>query len=99
MHVQLNKRIVGSRDAESILAIVEAQHGEFDEVNAATACHRLAKVPRSYRTGPSIHDRRVQTLFRALIRLAPSMQRQCVANTLWALATLGWQAGEGAMRC
>jgi hypothetical protein len=22
-----------------------------------------------------------------------------LANTVWALATLGWQAGEGAMRC
>ena len=27
------------------------------------------------------------------------MNAQDVANTVWALATLGWQAGEGAMRC
>jgi hypothetical protein len=26
------------------------------------------------------------------------MNAQDVANTMWALATLGWQAGEGAMR-
>ena len=26
------------------------------------------------------------------------MESQAVANTVWALATLGWQAGEGAMR-
>ena len=35
----------------------------------------------------------------AAVRVAPSMNAQGVANTLWALATLGWQAGEGAMRC
>jgi hypothetical protein len=38
------------------------------------------------------------------VRVAPSMNAQDVANTVpvchstWALATLGWQAGEGAMR-
>ena len=35
----------------------------------------------------------------ASVRVAPSMNAQEVANTVWALATLGWQAGEGAMRC
>jgi hypothetical protein len=27
------------------------------------------------------------------------MESQAVENVLWALATLGWQAGDGAMRC
>ena len=35
----------------------------------------------------------------AAVRVAPSMKAQEVANSLWALATLGWQAGEGSMRC
>ena len=35
----------------------------------------------------------------AAVRVAPSMNAQNVANTVWALATLGWQAGEGSMRC
>ena len=35
----------------------------------------------------------------ATVRVAPSMNAQNVANTLWALATLGWQAADGAMRC
>ena len=35
----------------------------------------------------------------AAVRVAPSMNAQNVANTLWAMATLGWQAGEGSMRC
>ena len=33
------------------------------------------------------------------MRVAPSMNAQAVANTVWALATLGWQAGESSMRC
>jgi hypothetical protein len=35
----------------------------------------------------------------AAVRVAPSMNAQEMANTVWALATLGWQAREGAMRC
>ena len=34
----------------------------------------------------------------AAVLVAPSMNAQGVANALWALATLGWQAADGAMR-
>ena len=34
----------------------------------------------------------------AAVRVASSMKPQNVANTIWGLATLGWQAGEGPMR-
>ena len=34
----------------------------------------------------------------AAVRVAPSMNPQNVANTIWGLAKLGWQPGEGAMR-
>ena len=34
----------------------------------------------------------------AAVRVAPSMNPQDVANIIWGLATLGWQAGDGAMR-
>ena len=34
----------------------------------------------------------------AAVRVAPSMKAQDVANIIWGLATLGWQAGDGAMR-
>jgi hypothetical protein len=43
-------------------------------------------------------DRRVQKLLSTVTRLAANLGRQAVANTLWALATLGWQAAEGSMR-
>ena len=34
----------------------------------------------------------------AAVRVAPTMNAQNVANTLWAYATLGWHAAEGSMR-
>ena len=97
--IHLNKRIVAARSAEDILAIIEADHSEFDACNAATACNRLAKAPRSSARGAKADDCRVQTLFLTLTRVSSSMNAQNVANTLWALAKLGWQAGEMPMRC
>ena len=99
VQIQLNKRIVAARSAEDILAIIEAEHGEFNAVNAATACNRLAKALRSSAHDAKTDDRRVQALFSTLTRVSSSMNAQDVANTVWALAKLGWQAAEeGAMR-
>ena len=98
--IQLNKQITAARDAKDILAIVEAAHGDFNAVNAATACSRLAKTHRGSAQGPCKADASVQQLLCTVTRVAPSMNAQNVANTIWGLATLGWQAaqGEGAMR-
>ena len=96
--IQLNKRIAAARNAEGILAIVEAEHGAFNAVNAATACNRLAKTCQRSSPSPRMDDRRVQTLFSTITRISADLDGRTVANTLWALATLGWQAGEGAMR-
>ena len=79
--------------------IVRAEHGEFNAVNTATACSRLAKVRRDCANGAGIDDGRVQTLFTTLTRVSWSMKPQELANALWALATLGWQARDRSMRC
>ena len=99
MQIELNKRIVATRDAESILTIVEAEHGAFNAVNAATACNRLAKTRQGSPHGLRLDDRRVQRLLSTVTRVAADLGGQQLANTLWALATLGWQAGVGSMRC
>ena len=96
--IQLNKRIVGARNFEDILAIVEAEHGVFNAVNVATACSRLAKATQSSANSADLDDVRVQALFWTVTRAGPSMIAQNGANTIWGLATLGWQPGEGAMR-
>ena len=96
--IQLNKRIAAARNAEGILAIVEAEHEAFNAVNASTACNRLAKTHQGSSYTPTMDDRRVKTLFSTINRVSADLKAQAVANTLWALATLGWQAAEGAMR-
>ena len=63
MQMEVNKRIVAARDAECILAIVAAEHGVFNAVNAATAFNRLAKTRQSSSRGPRMDDQRVQSLF------------------------------------
>ena len=96
--IQLNKRIVAARNAEGILAIVEAEHGAFNAVNASTACSRLAKTHKGSSHTPRMDDGRVQTLFSTITRVSANLDGQAVSNALWALATLGWQAADGAMR-
>jgi hypothetical protein len=98
MHMELNKRIVAARDADSILAIVQAEHGTFNAVNAATACNRLAKTRKASSKGLRTDDPRVHALLSTVTRVSATLRGREVSNTLWALATLGWQAGEGAMR-
>jgi hypothetical protein len=93
--IQLNKQITAARNADGILAIVETEHGEFNAVNAATACSRLAKTRHGSAHGPGRDNRGVQHLLSTINRVAPSMKPQEVANIIWGLATLGWQAGEG----
>ena len=77
---QLNKRITCARDAEGILAIVEAEHGDFDAVNAATACNRLAKTRSGASHGPRRDDRRVQTLFSTITRVSAELGGKEVSN-------------------
>jgi hypothetical protein len=93
-----NKRIAAANDCESILAIVVAEHGECNARNAATACHRLAKLSQGNRNGPRMADPRAGLLLSVATKVSASMNAQEVANTVWALARLEWHAGEGTMR-
>ena len=66
--IQLNSRIIKARGADSILAIVEAEHGEFNAVNAATACSRLAKTQKGSAQGPREDIRSVRLLATGWLR-------------------------------
>lgn len=52
----------------------------------STACSRVAKAPQSSANGLSVDERRVRLLLETMTRLAPSMNTQDVANTVWAAA-------------
>ncbi len=75
-------RITAARNFANILAIVRAEHGDFDLVDTATACSRLAKVQRDSADGTGIDDRRVQTLSTTATRVSSSMKPREVASTL-----------------
>jgi hypothetical protein len=65
----------------------------FDEVNVATALHRLAKLqPPQGSAGPAalFSSEPFVRLVAAAATLLPRFGAQAVSNTLWAFATLGY---------
>ena len=71
-----NKRIAAADDCESILAIVVAEHGECNARNAATACHRLAKLSQGNRNGPRMADPRAGLLLSVATKVSASITRR-----------------------
>ena len=58
----------------------------FDEVNVATALHRLAKLQPPGTAGPQspvLRSGAFQLLVEACQRLVPRFEAQAVSNTLW----------------
>lgn len=58
----------------------------FDEVNVATALHRLAKLQPPGTAGPQspvLRSAAFQLLVEACQRLVPRFEAQAVSNTLW----------------
>ena len=58
----------------------------FDEVNVATALHRLAKLQPPGTAGPQspvLRSASFQLLVEASQRLVPRFEAQAVSNTLW----------------
>lgn len=58
----------------------------FDEVNVATALHRLAKLQPPGTAGPQspvLRSTSFQLLVEASQRLVPRFEAQAVSNTLW----------------
>ena len=58
----------------------------FDEVNVATALHRLAKLQPPGTAGPQspvLRSAAFQLLIEASQRLVPRFEAQAVSNTLW----------------
>lgn len=70
----------------------------FDEVNVATALHRLAKLHTSNSANHSnliINSDQFKQLTHAITRLLPHFEPQAVSNTMWAFATLAYYPEVG----
>lgn len=69
-----------------VLDVVADSVGVFDEVNVATALHRLAKLQPPNSTGqasPVIYADHFQQLVIAIQRQLHRFEAQAVSNTLW----------------
>mmetsp|Transcript_17277 Transcript_17277/g.36694 ORF Transcript_17277/g.36694 Transcript_17277/m.36694 type:complete len:110 (-) Transcript_17277:265-594(-) len=85
--IRLNREIIAARSAGQILALFETRHNDFDDVNAVTALHRIAKSPdaQCVRGGPLLRALEAQAGAAAAHgNLAP----YGLANTAWAISVL-----------
>lgn len=89
----ITKRLAAAVHYQQILDIIAESVHQFDEVNVATALHRLAKLqpPNMSNHPPSVvYTAQFQQLIYAIKTLLDCFEAQAVSNTLWAFATLGY---------
>ena len=89
----ITKRLATAVHYQQILDIIAESVHHFDEVNVATALHRLAKLqpPNPSNHPPAIiYTNQFQQLIYAIKTLLDRFEAQAVSNTLWAFATLGY---------
>lgn len=89
----ITKRLASAVHYQQILDIISDAVHQFDEVNVATALHRLAKLqpPNMSNQPPAIvYTNQFQQLIYAIKALLERFEAQAVSNTMWAFATLGY---------
>lgn len=89
----ITKRLASAVHYQQILDIIADAIHQFDEVNLATALHRLAKLqpPNMSNQPPAIvYTNQFQQLIYAIKALLERFEAQAVSNTMWAFATLGY---------
>lgn len=89
----ITKRLASAVHYQQILDIFSDAVHQFDEVNVATALHRLAKLqpPNMSNQPPAIvYTNQFQQLIHAIKALLDCFEAQAVSNTMWAFATLGY---------
>jgi hypothetical protein len=90
----ITKRLASAVHYQQVLDCISDSVHQFDEVNVATALHRLAKLqpPNLSHQPPSIiYTNQFQQICYAIRTLLDRFEAQAVSNTLWAFATLGYQ--------
>lgn len=83
------------RTPSQVLDIVAGSISAFDEVNVATALHRLAKLqtPECGQAShkPVVHSEPFQQLITAIKRHLHRYEAQAISNTLWGEVTSNCQ--------
>ncbi|KAK9840626.1 hypothetical protein WJX81_005387 [Elliptochloris bilobata] len=89
----ITKRLASAVHYQQVLDVVGESVALFDEVNVATALHRLAKLQPPGTSGPQspiVYADQFQALVEAVQRLLDRFEAQAISNTLWAFATLAY---------
>mmetsp|Transcript_36837 Transcript_36837/g.88633 ORF Transcript_36837/g.88633 Transcript_36837/m.88633 type:complete len:446 (+) Transcript_36837:199-1536(+) len=89
-HRRLNNAVIMAESAESILELVQSSGEQMNEVNLATAIHRVARWCRKSPTAPyEVVCRPEWTKLLDLVQAGiTKYQSQGLSNVLWALATM-----------
>ncbi|KAK9814919.1 hypothetical protein WJX73_002051 [Symbiochloris irregularis] len=93
----ITKKLANAVHYQQVLDIVAESVNVFDEVNVATALHRLAKLQPPASAGqasPVIYADHFQQLVVAIKRQLQRFEAQAISNTLWAFATLNYYPDE-----
>ena len=72
----------------------------FDEVNVATALHRLAKLQPPNNSGqqsPIVYAEQFKQLIAAIKRLLHRFEAQAVSNTMWGMSLMAHGLGSDAL--
>lgn len=90
----ITKRLTSATHFQQLLDIIAESSIYFDEVNVATALHRLARLhctaSNSNAAAVIVNTDQFKVLLSAIAKLLPRFEAQAVSNTAWALATLGF---------
>eukprot|EP00884_Botryococcus_braunii_P015817 jgi/Botrbrau1/2919/Bobra.0036s0052.1 len=89
----ITKRLASAVHYQRVLDVVAESVESFDEVNVATALHRLAKLQPPNSSGnqsPIVFTPQFRELVFAIKRLLKRFESQAVSNTMWAFATLSF---------
>jgi hypothetical protein len=83
--------LAGAQTVHAVLDVVAAVGGSFTPVNTSTALHRLARLATlgGGQVPPSQGDSRVAALLALADAQVCDMRPRNLANTVWAVATLG----------
>lgn len=90
----ITKRLTSATHFQQLLEIIAESSAYFDEVNVATALHRLARLhctaSGNNAAAVIVNTEQFKLLLDAISKLMPRFEAQAVSNTAWALATLGF---------
>mmetsp|Transcript_16551 Transcript_16551/g.58788 ORF Transcript_16551/g.58788 Transcript_16551/m.58788 type:complete len:443 (-) Transcript_16551:21-1349(-) len=95
----LNKALIAARDTDAILDLFDQRGPDFNEVNLATALHRLARATkRSGGRKAQRREPRVDAIVDwATVRMSKKWRPRSLANACWSVVRIGGRDSAAAL--